>query len=405
MSETKRIAKNGLVLFIANGFSRAVSIVLVIYFIHLVGATVFGTYSFAQAFVSVFVAFTALGLNNLTIREVAKDYRQAGKYLGNLFPLKAAISTVILILILYSALLLKLPFETIVVIILLALAGIVNALADIFRALFRAFEEFAIESVAGISSSLVGFAAGIILLYYGFGITGLVFALLLASVTDFILQMAFLGKIRAEIKIEFDFSFWKSTLKSAVPFGMVILMFAVYFSVDVFILKFLRGEELLGFYTIAYNMVLAISILPQAFATSTFPFFSRNQEGDAEKNERILSKSLLLSVLAGLVFALVLFIFAQDIVVLLFGTGFGETISVLQIICWGLVLLFPGIILIGYMSATGRNNVLAILLLAVTAINTALDLLLIGDFGLLGVASATVFSQIILFILLLYFKR
>ena len=50
----------------------------------ILGATDFGTVSFALAVSTIFATFTSLGLNQLTVRDVARDQRLASRYLGNL---------------------------------------------------------------------------------------------------------------------------------------------------------------------------------------------------------------------------------------------------------------------------------------------------------------------------------
>ncbi|MGB9199887.1 oligosaccharide flippase family protein, partial [Methanobacterium sp.] len=83
MSTTKRIAKNTGVLFISQVISYLLIFFYTIYIARSLGTEGFGTLSFALAFSGIFSIFADLGINTLTVREVARDKSLSNKYLGN----------------------------------------------------------------------------------------------------------------------------------------------------------------------------------------------------------------------------------------------------------------------------------------------------------------------------------
>ena len=88
MNTVQRIAKNTVVLLVSDIISKALGFFYVMYTARYLGAEGFGVLSFALAFTGIFGVFTDLGLQQLTVREVARNRSLAGKYLGNIAVMK-----------------------------------------------------------------------------------------------------------------------------------------------------------------------------------------------------------------------------------------------------------------------------------------------------------------------------
>ena len=80
MNTVQTIAKNTGVLFVANIITSILSLILVIYIARYLGDVIYGKYSFALVFTGMFGVLTNLGMDQLIIREVARDKSKASKY-------------------------------------------------------------------------------------------------------------------------------------------------------------------------------------------------------------------------------------------------------------------------------------------------------------------------------------
>ena len=125
------------------------------------GAAGFGILSFALAFTGIFGVFTDLGLQQLTIREVARDKSLASKYLGNIAVMKLILVIITFGLIALTINLLGYPEQTIKVVYLVALSIIFSAFSGMFYSIFQAYEKMEYQSVGQILSSALMLSGGL----------------------------------------------------------------------------------------------------------------------------------------------------------------------------------------------------------------------------------------------------
>lgn len=141
MNTVQRIAKNTGMLFASRIASYILCFFFVMYTARYLGAEGFGVLSFALAFTGIFGVFTDLGLQQLTVREVARDKSLAGKYLGNI-----AVMKVILVIITFGLIAIFInhlgyPEQTIRVFYLFALSVIFVSFSQMFYSTFQAYEK------------------------------------------------------------------------------------------------------------------------------------------------------------------------------------------------------------------------------------------------------------------------
>ena len=183
------------------------------------GAEGFGILSFALAFTGIFGVFSDLGLSTLTVREVARDKSLASKYLGNIAVMKIILVVITFGLIALFINLLGYPQQTIKVVYLVALSVIFNAFSGMFNSVFQAYEKMEYRSVGHILSSVLMLSGALVAINQGFSVVG--FASIYFIVSAVVLGYGFVvcAWKFAKPKIEVDWSFWKPTIKEALPFG------------------------------------------------------------------------------------------------------------------------------------------------------------------------------------------
>ncbi len=99
MNPVKKIAKNTLVLLISQIINYVLAFFYMIYIARYLGAEGFGILSFALAFTGIFSILADLGLNTLTVREIARDTSLTSKYFSNTLIIKIILSTFTFLLI------------------------------------------------------------------------------------------------------------------------------------------------------------------------------------------------------------------------------------------------------------------------------------------------------------------
>jgi len=218
MNTVQRIAKNTGVLLISQIASYIIGFFFIMYTARYLGAEGFGILSFALAFTGIFGVFSDLGLSTLTVREVARDKSMAQKYLGNIAVMKVILVVITFGLIAIMINLLGYPEQTIKVVYLVALSVIFGAFSGMFNLIFQAYEKMEYVSVGRILSSALMLSSALFAISQGFSVVG--FASIYFIVSAVVLGYSFAVCVRKFVlpKIEVDWSFWRPTIKEALPF-------------------------------------------------------------------------------------------------------------------------------------------------------------------------------------------
>jgi len=150
----------------------------------MLGAANYGVFSFAIVFTSLFGILTNLGMNELMMREVARDKSKASKYSGNTVVMRLILSVIVIALIITTINLMNYPRETVLVVSIFGFYTILTSLAAIFRVTFRAFERMEYEALVSVIAKLISFSLGMAVLFAGYGVVQLAFVFLFAGVVE-----------------------------------------------------------------------------------------------------------------------------------------------------------------------------------------------------------------------------
>jgi len=143
------IVKNTLWLAIAEGITRFLKLFLIIYVARILGATEYGKFTFALAFVSLFAIFSDLGISTITTREIARD-QEKEKEFPSLLSLKLVLSIGTLLLICIGSFFITVDPVIRGIIWILGIYIIVSSFASIIYAFFHARQKMEYEAWAKI---------------------------------------------------------------------------------------------------------------------------------------------------------------------------------------------------------------------------------------------------------------
>jgi len=317
MNTVQRIAKNTGVLLVSRIASYILGFFYVMYTARYLGAEEFGTLSFALAFTGIFGVFSDLGLQQLTVREVARDKSLAGKYLGNIAVMKLILVITTYALIALTINLLGYPEQTIKVVYLVALSVIFNAFSRMFYSIFQAYEKMEYQSAGQILSSALMLAGVLFAISQGFSVVG--FASIYFIVSMIILGYNFVICAWKFVlpKIEVDWSFWKPTIKEALPFALSGIFVVIYFYIDSVMLSLMKGNEVVGWYNAAYRFVYVLLFLPAAYCSSIYPIMSRFYKTSKDSLRFSYEKSLKYILIIAFPIAIGITFFADKIILLI----------------------------------------------------------------------------------------
>ncbi|MFH1391567.1 MAG: oligosaccharide flippase family protein, partial [Candidatus Diapherotrites archaeon] len=340
------------------------------------------------------------GLDHFITREMARDRSLTGKYYYNATALRVVVSIIVLLVIVVGAYLISLSGEAMVLVLAAAIYAMLKTNSFTAKSVFRTYEKMELEAIPTVLGSIVIAGVGITGLWLGLGLFGIGIALVIGGIVDLVASLTIMSiKKMAPGKQIINPDFIKEIFLSSTPFWFMVMIVAVYFSTDIFMISFLLGEKAVGFYSAAFKPLAATILIAGSVVAALYPKLSRQYAESAAKLKKTFIASFKILLMASIPLTIATILFAGQITDVLYGSGFGPTKEVFLVLGVLPVLLFVNMLLATTMNAVDRQKTNMLNALAITILNIALNFVLITEFGLIGAAYATIASQILFLVL------
>lgn len=394
MSDARRIAKNTTVLYVAQMITYVIGFFITVYTVKYLSVDNYGILSAALALTGIFVVFGDLGLSTLTVREVARDHTLTIKYVGNVTVIKLFLSLFTFLLTVITAFIFGYSETTVIVIYILTAAFIFNAFSSIFYSIFQSYQKMEYQSVATILNSVVMLLGTLLAIYLGLDVIAFAFIYLIANAINFIYILVTYAWKFYTPNVEVDLSFWKHTIKEALPLSITSLFAVLIFRIDSVMLSVMSGMEAVGFYSAAFRLMEALIFFPQVYTTAIFPVFSKLYVSSINPLKGAYSKSFKYLTILSLPIAVGITLLAEPIILLLYKPDYIHSILALQIVVWVLPFIFVNYIQGSLLTAMNRQITYLKITAASLVLNVGMNLILIPMYSYLGAAVVTVITEI-----------
>ena len=395
-----RIFQNTSSLFSAHLIGRLGSLVITVWLMpRYFTEGELGGYFVAIALTNLIAILTELGIQNPLIREMTLHLEQTRHYLGNALIVRSILSIIAYSIMLISGILLYTPI-IVEMIIFLGLAEIANSIAQLYRCVFRAYEEMKYEAFTVVAERGVFlFVSGGAILF-GYGLLTVCQIMLAASCVNLILSVGFTRFRFTPLRFQPSRETVKVLMQQALPFAIGNIFNLLYFRVDAIMISKLSSEgvDANTWYGLAYTIVNAFTILPGAFMMGAmFPVLSRAWEREKGRFPGTYTFGMRWMVLCGLPFAVGLSGLSPEITRVLFSTYTSEQVdkvaTALQWLSWSGGLLFVTTAVLAVLRATDKRLAFSVLMGTTAFLNICLNLYLIPRFSHVGAAIAMVISE------------
>ncbi|WP_420191882.1 polysaccharide biosynthesis C-terminal domain-containing protein [Haloplanus salinarum] len=248
--------------------------------------------------------------------------------------------------------------------------------------------ELRVEETAAVrlSKQVVWVGLGTILVTLGFGVTGIVYALLTAQATQLLY-----GAIRSSASVAMPaIKQFRSLGSFARHNYLTTLGHGINEWLDVLLLRLFAGEAAVAAYEVAWRVSSVLMLPTRAFATNIIPrissWYGRQRVTDFSDFVGSSIVVALLPVVPG-VFGLI--ILGEEILKLVFGTGFGFASTALIVLAGGRAAEAVGSVYARLMSATEYISLTARISFAALFTNVVANLVFIPWFGVVGASIGT----------------
>jgi len=357
----------------------------------------YGIFTFSLAFVFVIEIFTDFGLSELSQRSVARDKDLALKYSGNLLVWKLIVSVVVFIVLFLTINLLKASPETRFTVYLLGFANILRSFKLTCCAFFRAFERFDLDCLTAYIERSALLVVGIIVLILGGGLVSFALVFVVVRVFDLALTFGILNWKIVKIAPKFNFTFLKKLQIEALPFGLFSVIITLYSYVDTVMLSFIRTDAEVGWYNAAHKIYEGLTIFPFIICVVLYPLLSQLFVLNKKAHSLLSSRAAKYMFIISFPILICGTILSKDIINVLFGEEFQNSVHALQILLVGVVFVFQIRLFHIILNSIDKQKVVMYVGLTGLVVNVFLNLLLIPRYGFRGAAATTVMSELIVF--------
>ena len=397
MNQVQKIAKNSIVLTLANIVSLLLFLVLSIFIARKLGVLEFGKWSFAHSFAYMFAVITQLGLSLLLIRDIAADKEKLKDYFYNGLVIKTLADVFVFALIVIIINLLGYPSDTKLVVYIIGAAIIFDSMSRYFYSIFRAFERMEFEAFLFVLTALIISIFGLTVLFLGYSIIQIALVVLIAHIINFFLGFYIVKKKFLINHFQFSYKVSKNILKKALPFFGIVILGRYLIDINIVMLSIMEGNEAVGFYSAAYKLIIGLGIL-LLFIDSVFPVLSKFYKTSKQSLFLTYKKAFKYSYILLLPISIGTYMLADKIIFLIYGDQYINSVIILKIIAFyflffSLIGIFNTLLMAIHRTGTSlKINAFSVVLLTIS------NYIFISNWGYKGLAMSNLIVMFITFI-------
>jgi O-antigen/teichoic acid export membrane protein len=377
----------------ADAVSKVTLLVLYAVMARELGKNGFGVFTLAVS-ASLFVEFAGLGTDLILAREVARDRERVHGIFWNSIAIKLFLGIPAIAGVLGFALIADYTGDALLTIALIAVAKLLDVIAQTFAATFRGREEMRPPAAALTVQRLsIAIAGSFALISLDAGVVSIGVIYVASSVAALAVLAWLLARRDLRPRREISRSRGWQLALTALPAGIATFFGAALARVDALILSLLTDPATVGLYGAAYRLFDGTLFLTWGFGLAVFPVLSRLDRdsfptlGTAFELAAKAITALLLP------FGMAMALFGPWIVDTLYGHDFDGAAAATQIL--GGATFFYGLFAIAALAAAARDRQKWVLWVTGPglALNVALNLALIPSMSLNGAALAMTITQ------------
>ncbi|HJT23776.1 MAG TPA: oligosaccharide flippase family protein, partial [bacterium] len=279
----RRITRNTLFLGLSDMLARLSTWGLVAFLGRHWTVSLYGEYAVAITWVGIFAVAGELGLNALTVREVAHKKKKASFFLRHVLVLRSSFSLLFWGALIGLAFLLRYETVLILAIGVMGLRLILDSMEGGYIYLFQAHQEMGPYAVVNVLGAVIRLVGVILVVWAGGQIVGAGAIWTLASGVAFLTLMVWGHRRGWRPRLsEYRLGDSWNVLRMAFPLATFGALQTLYYRVDSVILKSLSGNEAVGFYDMATRVLLVVIAISQYYSQAIYPAFSSLQDKKAE---------------------------------------------------------------------------------------------------------------------------
>ncbi|MEK7523849.1 MAG: polysaccharide biosynthesis C-terminal domain-containing protein, partial [Patescibacteria group bacterium] len=374
----------------------------------------YGEYTTIYDYTALFAIVADFGLFTIAVREMAHNNKKemVEKIVGNVLSLRTFLAVVSLGLGVVVAVILPayhgshIPYGVLIV----SIATVITLIAGTMSSVLQFFLRMQWASISLIVGKIITVAYIVVTILYVFpnnpeaGFPHLLLAWIFGGLATIIITYVATSSL-AHIRYQFDFSFWKTVLIKALPYGLALVLGSIYFRMGTITLSLLNMKDQVGYYGVPIRFLEILQIAPHYFMNSVLPILTMSLAISIERSARIIRYALsalfalALPLFAGgylLAWPLTAAVSSPDFLTHRTATGVlipGSDIA-LKILLAAMIFTYLHVAMSYALVAMGKQTELLWINAVAVAVNVIANFVLVSKFGFIGAAMSAVAAEI-----------
>lgn len=316
----------------------------------------FGIWGLANVLITGMESLTEVGIQKLIVQRDKLSKRFIRSIWGFMILRGIFITAIALVIVPYYASFVESPegkFIFTLAIIVPAIQGLITP------ALYMAEREIEFKNIAIYDAlgQILFFIIVVLLAFIYRSVLAMVMALLIVEGIKVLLSYYFFG-IPARPQLP-EWHYFKEILNHGKHFFLISLGTFITIQLDNLTVGKLLGNEILGYYIIAYTMInIVITIIRQLFGRVLFPYYTKLVAGNREAHDkinRILEDQFMLLC----AFFMLMFLFAPPLIHIFFDDRWLQAIPIIQLLSYAGFIRGMGNLIVPMFLAEKKQNILA----------------------------------------------
>ena len=354
----------------------------------------YGEYAFYYALIPLFASASDAGIGIIVTREVARDPSRARQVLGDALLIKAAVSGLILLVVLVISWTMLAPAPAFLIS-LVAATGLIDPGQDPSIWMFRAREKLHLEALVMVLSQGVWLP----LLMWGIatkaGLPQFLAAATVAYVARLVVGAVILVRRFGRPEFRPERARLRHLLAEGLPFGAAMFGTVLYGRVGLLALKVLATHADVAYLNVSLMLSQPLNFIANVVGIAILPIVARDARAGGQALRRDLVLNFKWLALSALPLTVGLYLLAPRIVALLFrGRDFEPAAAGLQLLSLGLLVMFLNLSSRYLLAALDRQRHYLRAILLGLIVNIVLCVILIPSLGFLGACGAFLGAEV-----------
>jgi len=397
------ILKNFISLSAAEIISKIISVITFAYLARILSPDGFGVIGFAAAYISYFILIVDFGFELYGTREIAKNKEDSNRLVNSIISTRIILSLFVFVILSVSSFVFVKDSLNRLAVVVAGLNLFVTAFS--MNWYFYGIQKMKYVSIRQLLTSTINLILIVLFVKNKDDVLLAIFISGLAGLINSLWLIVIYNQSFGKFRLQIDSRFIRKIIKDAAPLALSSIMITVYYNLDMVMLGFMKTEQEVGIYSAAVKIFLIGNISYDLLLKSFFPVLSKNKSTIAKDFYDTFKSYYFFMICFGIITSISVYFLSNDFILVLYGQAYSSSVLPLKILAVNSMVVCINMIFCNPLIAINRQKEYLIVVTIGAVSNVILNFILIPLYSYTGAALATLISEMLVFISVLFVQK